>query len=46
MRPSLLRIIVTFLILGAVVVALGSVNIWMGVIAMLIAVPLYESLLS
>lgn len=46
MRPSLLRVITTFVILAVVVVGLGAINIWLGVMAMLIAVPLYGSLTS
>ena len=44
-RASLFKIIVVFTILSIVVVGAGTLNIWLGVIAMLIAVPLFDSLI-
>lgn len=38
-RPGLAKIAGLFVIFGAITVGLGYINIWLGVIAMLILVP-------
>ena len=44
-RPGLLKILLIFLVCGGVMVVLGFVNLWLGVIAMLILAPLSADLM-
>jgi len=43
-RPGLLKILAIFTICGGITVALGFVNIWLGVLAMVIIAPLSADL--
>jgi len=44
-RPGLFKILMIFLICGGLTVGLGFINIWLGVIAILILTPLSADLM-